>query len=263
MSRGIENMRMTAGAVAAAVAVVLLIGGAVQAYPITGVFESEEFPGGDVMNGRWSEGLPEGDTGTFYQIGSVISAASWDGDELGTQWQMSQQELVSAKQLRSEEFGALTIDTWVLDYEGGELVLGKDARTGTSDWWGDEAVDTEYVVDITNYSHTTQVHYIGDSIVGTYSIISLTGTFDQSKYAGYEVQFMLAVAVQLDDGATPPEGFPDYLFGDYPNPEQWGQWGVAQKIKMEITPEPSTVGLLGLGGVMVLIRRRRRRRLAD
>ena len=261
MSRGIENVRTKLGAVATAVAVVLLAGGAAQAYPIAGIFESEEFPGGDVMDGRWSESLPEGDTDSLCQIGSIINAASWDGDKLGTQWQMSQQRLVSANPVHEEDLGALRIETWVLGYEGGELVLGKDARIGTSKWWGGEPVDTEYLVDITNYSHTTQIHYLGDTVAGVYSIISLTGMFDQSKYAGYEVEFMLAVAVQLDDGATPPDDFPDYLFGDYPDPEQWGQWGIAQKIKMEITPEPSTVGLLALGGILVLVRRRRQRRM--
>ena len=76
MSRGIENVRTKLGAVATAVAVVLLAGGAAQAYPIAGIFESEEFPGGDVMDGRWSESLPEGDTDSLCQIGSIINAAT-------------------------------------------------------------------------------------------------------------------------------------------------------------------------------------------
>ncbi|HUT01249.1 MAG TPA: PEP-CTERM sorting domain-containing protein [Phycisphaerae bacterium] len=263
MKGGIDNLRKTLGSVAMVLAMILLVGGTAYASPIAGVFRSEEFEGGDIMDGRWSAGLPEGDTGSFAQIGSIINAASWDGDQLGTQWQMSGQELVATHQLSVEPFGPfLTIEKWSYDYDGGTMLLKETARDGaTSQWWGGDSDGSgRYEVAISDYAHTTQVTYLNGDVVGVYSIITLTGLFDQDLYPDYELRFMLAVAVQLGEGSEVPSNYPPFLFGDYPNPEEWGQWGIAQKIKMEITPEPSSLAVVTLGGLLVLMRRRRRRR---
>jgi len=260
MNGGIEKLRKMAGSLAAVVVTAALIGGTVQAAPVYGVFQSEEF-GGDIMDGRWSASLPEGNTGELAQIGSVINAASWDGVELGTQWQMSGQELVARDLLSVEPFGALEIEKWTIEYEGGQLLLKEFARGGaTCAWWGDEPAGfDEYVVDITEYSHNTQITYLSGQAVGVYSIITLSGVFEE--YTDWQLEFMLAVAVELGEGAEPPANYPEFLYPDwYPNPEQWGQWGVAQKIKMQITPEPSALALLALGGVLIVARRRRRRK---
>jgi hypothetical protein len=260
MNGGIGKLRKTSGSLAALLVAGALAAGTAQAAPVYGVFVSEEF-GGDIMDGRWSASLPEGNTGDVAQIGSVINAASWDGVDLGTQWEMSGQELVARELLSVEPFGNLRIEKWALDYDNGTLLLKKYARGGAiSQWWGDEPVGAEeYVVTIGQYSHNTQITYLYDEIVGVYSIITLSGTFQE--YPNWQMEFMLAVAVELGEGAAPPANYPEFLFpGWYENPVQWGQWGVAQKIKMQITPEPSALGLLGLGGVLVVLRRRRRRK---
>lgn len=67
---------------------------------------------------------------------------------------------------------------------------------------------------------------------------------------------MLAVAVKLGDGFGPPSDYPEFLPSQYSGA---GQWGIAQKIRMEITPEPATLGLVAIGGVMMVLRRRRQR----
>ena len=260
MNGGIEKLRKISGSLAALLVAGALAAGTAQATPVYGVFVSEEFSG-DIMDGRWSASLPEGNTGDVAQIGSVINAASWDGVELGTQWAMSGQELVARDLLSVEPFGNLRIEKWALDYDYGTLLLKKYARGGAiSQWWGGEPAGVEeYVVNIGQYSHNTQITYLYNEIVGVYSIITLSGTFEE--YPNWQMEFMLAVAVELGEGAAPPANYPEYLFPDwYDDPVQWGQWGVAQKIKMQITPEPSALGLLGLGGVLVVLRRRRRRK---
>lgn len=160
------------------VAAVLILGGTAQAVPVLGVFESEEF-GGDIMDGRWSESFVGGGP---EKVGNILNAASWDGTDLvagtlGTQWTLSGMTLSSVNSLGDDWLGALRIEKWFTTYNGGTLALKQPARDGNSLWWGEDpgSSETEYVVNITNYAHNTQVTYFGNTMVGTYSLVTLTG----------------------------------------------------------------------------------------
>ena len=259
-----QNRWNRTGAAALAIAAALLIAGPAQAAPIVGVFESHEL-GGYIFDGRWSESFP--DAGQWGEPNSTINAASWDGIELGSQWVMSGQYIEEADDhqlLTDEKVGALRIRKYLTEYTGGELHLKKIVSADPDErmWWNQADGGDEYVINIDYYSQSTQITTIpilDDQEVGCYSLITLTGTF--ADHPDYQLRFMLAVAVKLDEGPGPDANYPDYLVPDgYDGvPMNMGQWGIAQKIRMEITPEPATVGLLALGGLVILARRRSRR----
>ncbi len=255
----IMNRGRKSGWVIAAVTVGILAMQATAA-PVTGVFESEEF-NGDIIDGRWTESYAGGGPGL---AGNVLNAASWDGTTLGGQWTIGGMTLDENAQLIDlDTMGSLTIEKYFSQYVGGQMLLKKEARDGNSAWWGepDGSAMEEYTVFIDEYTHHTQVTKLNGVEKGVYSLITMTGSFDpntDSEYY-YNVEFMLAVAVKTGEGAGPPAGFPDFL-GD---PNDNGQWGVAQKIRMEIAqgeevPEPSAMALVAIGATAMILRRRRR-----
>lgn len=260
-----QNVRNWTGVVVITVVAGLFSAGHATAAPIPGVFESIEL-GGHILDGRWSESWPDG---LPDQTGNTINAASWDGIDLGTQWEMSGQsiDVNGAQPLGDEMVGALRVRKYYTEYDGGTLRLKKidSIDPGERMWWNPADSGDEYVINIDYYAHNTQVTTIpmlGDQEVGYYSLVTLTGTFDAHPL--WEVRFMLAVAVKLEEGPGPDPDYPDYLEPDgYVGvPQDMGHWGIAQKIRMEITPEPATFGLLALGGLVLMARRRRRRAAA-
>ena len=78
----------------------------------------------------------------------------------------------------------------------------------------------------------------------------MRGTFG-GHYPPYEADFLVAQAMQMDEGDLTAFQAYEALHGDFPGwlppGETAGQWDVAQMIQMEIVPEPATVGLLGIG----------------
>jgi len=241
----------------AAVLVTVLAAAPAVAGPLPGYYDSECI--GQVIEGRWSESYVNDVPG---YIGNTVHAASWNGVALGTQW-----ELVDAAIAADPVMVGNTVDgsgngtvTWYTVYGGGVLTL-----TDQGDWWNPLDLGDHYTVTVTSYTHTTQVRYSGGVPVEQSTIVEMSGTFD-GYYPPYEVSFLVAQALQIDEGDLAAFQAYQAVHGDFPQwlpvCEDYGQWGVAQLIQMQIVPEPATMGLLGIGlGTLMLsgLRRRRRR----
>ena len=211
------------------------------AAPITGTYKSPD-AGGDFLNGRWSESYVGGHQGA---VGNTINAASWDGSALGTEWTAAGQAISVPPTLVYDSvvngFGQRVYQT---TYDGGLMTL-----KASGPW--NSGSDADYLVDIDTYSHTTTMVLMDNQVVTFITTAFLTGTFQ--GYAGYEVRFAIGAAMPYGMNASSlPTGYPAFLGTSA------GDYGVVQKITMEIVPEPVTLMTLCLGAAG-LIRRRQRR----
>ena len=224
---------------AVAVVVVLLAGSpVVQAAPISPNFGTFEGPG--MLDGRWTESYNGGGPS---QVGNTISAASWGVGALGDQWQMTGATLASDTQVFHQVFpGGVEFTQYLTTYSGGTVTL----KSG-GPWTG--AGDGDYVINLTSFTLSTLVQQFGGStqITGT---VSMDGTFQDNP----AMKMTYLTAVTKIDGGSPaalPANYPALMAAQ-------GQWGSTSTTVMSITPEPATMGVLGLGALCMLIRRRRR-----
>jgi len=222
--------------------IVLALVVAAHGAPIVGTYASEEL-GGEILDGRWSESYVGGGPG---QIGNAVHASSWDGSTLATQWDLSGPAInaVPVVLLDTRVGGTGTV-VYYTTYSGGTLLL-KD----TGPWWSAGDPGTEYSVTVSTYAHTTTNEYVGGQLVASTTVVALSGSF--TDYPGYTVSFWVAVAVPLGEGSGPPSGYPAYV----PETATRGVWGIAQKIRTEIVPEPVTMGVLCAGLGILTVRRR-------
>ncbi len=209
------------------------------AAPLVGSYKSPD-AGDDFLNGRWSESFAGG--GEFLP-GNVIHAASWDEASLATEWELANSTLSTVQLIHDTVVAGTGLQIYQTHYTGGVLTL-----TDQGPWWNAGDAGNAYLVDITHHEHSTTMTYSGGERTDLRSTVYLRGVFQD--YPGYELEFMVATALQLGEGG---------LLNDYPAyiGANDGHWGAIQKINMQIVPEPATLGLLGLGS-LALIRRKRR-----
>ena len=238
------------GTVAVLAATVFVVAGAVQAAPITCTiadhFMSEDL-GGQIKEGHYSESYVGGGA---RQAGNVISAASWSDPDLGLQWIVSGPVVDSVVDKGLDPITGLHLYEVEYDISGVSGVDVEMALKNGGPWWNPaDAPLTQYDVTITEYRHDVSVDPLGYAT--TY--ITLYGTIP--AFPGYAVEIFWATAAQEGEGQHPGAAYPAYL------PESWqgddGQWGLVQQITVVLTPEPATLGLLAVGGMVALMRRRR------
>lgn len=235
------SWRRPAVALAALLAVVLAAAPAGGA-PVTGLFKSDDLDGGVFLTGRWTEGFVGGDPAG---VGNGAHAGSWDGAALYTQWELRGPTLT----------GSTEFDTRV----GGNGTVIYDRTFETSDawlilkslpWWTG-AGDGDYTVDLDAYAQTVTVLYSGGAPVSARSVESFSGTF--VGYPGHVLVGQADGAYVGQGAAPPPAAYPGWI----PGTVTGGAWGDAGLIRIEVTPEPATLGLMGIGLAAVALGRRR------
>ena len=247
----------TRGAKCVAVAVALLSVGAfvtvVHAAPITGSYKSTDL-GQPVTVGRWTEGFVS-PPGLPNQVGNGVHGASWDGANLGDEWELAGPIISSTTAVVGNPAlpSGTVVYHRVFDVTGATLTL-KDPGP----WWNaaEDGATGQYVVDLTSYEQTLTVTYVNYQIANASSIETFAGTFQ--GFPGYELLYGHTLGAYEGHtlAGTEPTNYPEFLPSGFTS---GGAWGVAEGIRFDIIPEPATMGLLGFGVIGLVLHRRKKR----
>jgi hypothetical protein len=142
-----------------------------------------------VLPGRATESMPcDGCEG---QVGNRITARSWNGTTLGTNWAISCPQIAAPPTLTYDGVVSGTGQRiYQTSYAGGSLWL-----SGTGAW---STGDPYYTGNITSFTVFAVKQYIAGQLVGVVSNINFTGSID-----GYGDCFTLAISNAEFVGATP------------------------------------------------------------
>jgi len=218
--------------------ILILAGGAGAGPPVEGVYQSD---GGHVLEGRYTESWIGGASG---QEGNLIHAASWDGTDLGTEWEVSCAAAVAPRQLIAEAIdergnGHRTYETL---YEGGTFAISGDGPWGTG--------DALYSGSIDYYRHRTTEIYMYFNPVASVTNVELSGQFDSY---GTCTQIMLANAWKVGQGSEPSH-YPAFQARDHTgrcarDPTVEGEWGGIDHITIVITSAVTATDSKTWGGI--------------
>jgi hypothetical protein len=157
-----------------------------------------------VLPGRATESMPcDGCEG---QVGNLITAESWDGSALGTNWKVSCAQLAASPTLVYDGVvGGTGQRIYQTAYTGGTLWL-----SGTGAW---AAGDPFYTGGLSSFTVIAAKQYVGGNLVGIVSNINFSGTID-----GYDNCFTLAISNAEFVGATPGAPMVSGLFPAFQGP---------------------------------------------
>jgi len=211
--------------------------------PILGDYRSVEL-GGSVLMGRWSEGFVNGNPDG---VGNGAHAASWDGANLGNQWELTGATLATTTVLSGDPMApdGVFIVKRDLDVTSAQLILKSDG--GTAPWWGGGG---DYAFDLDYYFQTLTVTMAGGLVANATS----TEVFE-GAYGTHRVRYGHTVGIYEGAGLLLPPNYPAFeaalpgLIG--------GAWGTVEGSRFTIIPEPATLALVGIGLAVMGLRRRK------
>jgi hypothetical protein len=190
--------------------------------PMYGVYNSNDI-GGTMLTGRFSESYVGGGPG---QVGNTIHALSYDTVNLGTQWRVQCPQIASPPTVISDTRVNGTGDVvYSTIYTGGTFWLAKNGP------WGDNVAD--YTGTIVSFSNVATYQFVGGTLIGIRSNVTLSGTFD--SYPGV-MEFAISNSATFGDTSTQPfpAVYPDLRDQSCaPGPTQ-GAWGSVPNITMVI-----------------------------
>ncbi len=216
-------------------------------HPLNGVYLSAI---GQILTGRFSESYVGGGQG---QVGNTVHAMSWNGADLGTQWEVFCPRLAQPPELIED----------TVDAEGNghrvyrSIYTGGSFQLDGSGAWGNG--DPLYFGDLSFYIHTTTMQIAGGQLVGYTTNAQLSGSF-----SGYEncIQLTIANAALLGMGGLPPAGYPVLQMQQHEGsawcadtlPGVVGEWGDVWSITMIISDCSTSTESVSWGAIKTLYR---------